>query len=69
MWIEARVRFKDTTKKSLVQSNNRTLDDVLKELDKRFNVYDPYEGGKCQRFKELASNVLTFIQLLGGIAV
>ena len=68
MWMEAQNRFEKTTKKSLVQKNNRNLDDVLKDLDKRFNSDDPQEGGTQRRVKELASNVLTFIELLGGIA-
>lgn len=68
MWIEAQNRFKKTTKKSLDQRNNRSLDDVLRELDKRFNTDDAQEGGAQHRVKELASNVLTFIELLGGIA-
>ena len=68
MWIEAQKRFEKTTKKSLVQTNSRSLDDVLRELDKRFSTDDAQEGGAQRRVKELASNVLTFIQLLGGIA-
>lgn len=69
MWKEARIRFEETTKKSLVQSNNRSLDDVLRELEKRFNAPTIDENRqKQQRVKELASNVLKFIQLLGGIA-
>ena len=68
MWVEARFRFEETTKKSLVQSRNHTLDDVLKDLDQKFNGNDTNEGAKQQRVKELASNVLTFIKLLGGIA-
>lgn len=68
MWIEAQNRFEKTTKKSLVQRNSPKLEDVLKDLDKRFNSEDPQEGGTQRRVKELALNVLTFIQLLGGIA-
>ena len=68
MWIEAQHRFEKTTKKSLVQKTNRSLDDVLRELDKRFNTDDAEEGGAQRCVKELASNVLTFIDLLGGIA-
>ena len=68
MWKEARIRFEETTNRSLVQSNNRSLDDVLKELDQRFNSSAPNEGSKQQRIKELATNVLKFIQVLGGIA-
>ena len=68
MWTEAQNRFEKTTKMSLVQKNNRSLDDVLRELDKRFNTDDAQEGGAQRRVKELASNVLTFIKLLGGIA-
>ena len=68
MWTEAQNRFEKTTKKSLIQKNNRSLDDALRELDKRFNTDDAQEGGAQRRVKELASNVLTFIELLGGIA-
>ena len=68
MWIEAQNRFEKTTKKSLVQKNNRSLDDVLRELDKRFNTEDAQQDGAQRRLKELASNLLTYIDLLGGIA-
>ena len=68
MWIEAQNRFEKMTKKSLVQKNIRSLDDVLRDLDKRFKTDDAQEGGARRRVKELASNVLTFIELLGGIA-
>ena len=68
MWKEARIRFEETTNKSLVQLNNRSLDDVLRELDKRFNNPSLDENRKQQRVKEMASNVLKFIQVLGGIA-
>ena len=68
MWIEAQDRFEKITKKSLVQKSNRSLDDVLRELDKRFNTDNAQEGGAQRRVKDLASNVLTFIDLLGGIA-
>ncbi|KAI9657615.1 MAG: hypothetical protein M1821_002791 [Bathelium mastoideum] len=68
MWVEARTRFEATTKKSLMQSKNRSLDDVMKALDHKFNDKDPEDGGKQKRVKELAMNVLTFINLLGGIA-
>ena len=68
MWIEAQNRFEKTTKKSLVQKNNRSLDDVLKELDKRFNTDDAQEDDAQRHIKVLTSNLLTFIELLGGIA-
>ncbi|KAL8822530.1 MAG: hypothetical protein Q9191_006735 [Dirinaria sp. TL-2023a] len=68
MWKEARIKFEELTDKSLVQSKNRSLDDVLRELNKRFNPPINDENRKQQRVKELASNVLKFIQLLGGIA-
>ena len=68
MWIEVQTRFAQITKKSLVQSQNRSLDDVLKELDRRFNEDDRDDGRKQKRVKELATNVLTLVQLLGGIA-
>ena len=68
MWSEAEERFKNTTKKSLVQSRNLSLDDVLRTLDERFRNQDPDEGGKSPNFKNLALNVLKIIELLGGIA-
>ena len=68
MWKEASMRFEEKTKKSLLQSNNRSLDDVLGELESRFNTQDSNENSKQRRLKDLASNVLKFIQLLGGIA-
>ena len=68
MWKDARIRFEETTNRSLVRSNNRSLDDVLAELDQRFNSPDPTESRKQQRVKDLAANVLKFIQVLGGIA-
>lgn len=54
MWIEAQNKFEKTTKKSLVQNYNRSLDDVLRELDRRFNTDDAQEGGAQRRVKELA---------------
>lgn len=66
MWKEAQVRFAETTGQILVQT--QSLEDVLIELNKRFDAQDSNDGGKNQRIKELASNVLNFIDLLCGIA-
>ena len=68
MWTEAQLRFEDTTKKPLKQAKNRSLDDVLSQLEERFNPRDPKDGAKKARIKELATNVLQFVQLLGGVA-
>ncbi|KAL8691994.1 MAG: hypothetical protein Q9218_002886 [Villophora microphyllina] len=68
MWEDAQHRFEQKTKKSLVQQKNPSLENVLKKLDERFNDDNPDSGGKQQRVKQLASNVLKLIQLLGGIA-
>ncbi|KAI4239674.1 MAG: hypothetical protein LQ352_007783 [Teloschistes flavicans] len=67
MWEDAQHSFEQTTKKSLVQ-HNPSLDDVLKDLEERFDDDDLDKSGKRQRVKQLASNVLKLIQLLGGIA-
>lgn len=73
MWKEARIRFEETTKKTLVQSKNRSLDDVLKELDKRFNGNDmddvsifsttlsPGGGEKRDRFCQLSRKNVTVL--------
>lgn len=68
MWESAQAQFEEVTKKSLKSVKVKTLDEVLKDLDSKFNPKDPGDGGKKARFKELASNVVTFINLLGGIA-
>ncbi|KAL8764972.1 MAG: hypothetical protein Q9194_006748 [Teloschistes cf. exilis] len=67
MWEDAQHRFEQKTNKSLVQ-HSLSLDDVLKDLDERFNDDDLDNDRKRQRVKQLASNVLKLIQLLGGIA-
>ncbi|KAL9577614.1 MAG: hypothetical protein Q9212_006252 [Teloschistes hypoglaucus] len=70
MWEDAQRRFEQKTNKSLVQ-HSPSLDDVLKDLDERFNDGDLDNDKKRQRVqkvKRLASNVLKLIQLLGGIA-
>ncbi|MCJ1334433.1 hypothetical protein MMC10_011143 [Thelotrema lepadinum] len=68
MWIDARIRFQDLTKKSLTESTNRGLDDMLDLVETRFDMNDPDTGSKQKHIKELASNVLKFVQILGGIA-
>ncbi|KAL9618543.1 MAG: hypothetical protein Q9160_006727 [Pyrenula sp. 1 TL-2023] len=68
MWDDAQKSFKKRTKKSLRDSKTQSLDDVLEELEKRFNENDPTNGSKQKRVKEAISNVLKIIQLLGGIA-
>ena len=68
MWEDAQVRFEKTTNKSFKQAKNQRLGDVLAQLDQHFNPRDPKDGGKKARIKELVTNVLKFVQLLGGIA-
>ena len=68
MWVEAQINFEKKTNKSLVRSCHRSLEDVLKDLDQQFNAQDSQEDGKQQHVRRLASNVLNFIQLLGGVA-
>lgn len=68
MWTDAQTRFEAKTKRSLRHAKNRSLDDALMQLDYYFNPRDPKDGAKKARIKELATNVLQFIQLLGGIA-
>lgn len=67
MWEEAQSRFEAITKTKLVQENIKTLDDVLTELETRFNGNNAKNGHKQRRVKELVSNVLVLIQVLGGI--
>ncbi|KAL9594253.1 MAG: hypothetical protein Q9219_007134 [cf. Caloplaca sp. 3 TL-2023] len=68
MWTDAQIRFQKRTKRSLAEPGGRSLDHMLKELDERLGAHDPQENDKQQRVKRLASNVLAFVQLLGGIA-
>lgn len=68
MWVEAQIRFEEKTGQGLLRSKNQSLDQVLVELDKHFNAHDSDNGGRNQRIKELASNVLNFIELLCGVA-
>lgn len=68
MWIDAQIRFENTTGHNLMQSKNQSLDDVLIVLDKHFNPQDSDSTGKKKRIKDLVFNVLGFLQLLCGIA-
>ena len=68
MWMGAMIRFHELTKRSLTESTDRGLDDTLDLIEKRFDATDPDTGSKQKRIKELASNVLKFVQILGGIA-
>ncbi|KAL9113305.1 MAG: hypothetical protein Q9227_002640 [Pyrenula ochraceoflavens] len=68
MWTEAQTSFLEKTKKSLSQSKIRSLDDAMEDLDQHFNPKNPDNGKKQARVKELAMNVLRFVELLGGIA-
>lgn len=68
IWEEAEMRFQQATDKSLKQPKKRSLDDVMKELDNRFNSNDSEERYKQQRFKQAALNVLNLVLLLGGLA-
>ena len=68
MWIDAQIRFEDITGQKLMQSKNRSLDDVYLFLDKHFNAQDSESSGKKKRIKDVVFNVLGFVQLLCGIA-
>ena len=68
MWVDARIRFQDLTKRSLIESTDRSLDDIVNLIDQKFDQSDPETHSKKKRIKELASNVLKFIDILGGIA-
>ena len=67
MWAEAQMRFMEKTKRSLRQPRNRALSDVMKTLEEHFNPQDSEESQKHQRLKQSASDVLIFVQMLGGI--
>ena len=67
MWNDAQVRFKEKTKMTL-RSNDLSLEDVLRVLDKRFNAEDSVENDKQNRIKRLTTNMLTIIEILGGVA-
>ena len=68
MWEDAKSRFKDLTNKNLTQSTNRSLEEVIDLINKKFDSSEPENGGKHKRFKELALNILNLLQILGGIA-
>ena len=68
MWIEGQIRFEVITGQKLIQSKNRSLDDVLIVLDKHFNAEDSESSSKKKRIKDVVFNVLGFVQLLCGIA-
>ena len=68
MWIDAQIRFEDITGQKLMQSKNRSLDDVLLVLDEHFNAQESESSGKKKRIKDVVFNVLGFVQLLCGIA-
>ncbi|KAL6713599.1 hypothetical protein ACLMJK_009064 [Lecanora helva] len=68
MWTEAQSNFEKVTKQHLVKTDIRTLDDVIEELERKLIPHDTDASSSHRRFKELASKVLTLINLLGGIA-
>ncbi|KAF2228666.1 hypothetical protein EV356DRAFT_457297 [Viridothelium virens] len=68
MWEQAAKKFEQKTSKNLRGSRDRSLEEAIGVLREKFDAQDPDSGGRQQRIKELATNVLKFIQLLGGIA-
>ncbi|OQV03546.1 hypothetical protein CLAIMM_08579 [Cladophialophora immunda] len=69
MWDEAEERFVKITKKPLRSSPKKSLNDVIQDLENRYNESGPADDERNKpRAKELVENVLNCIKLLGGIA-
>lgn len=66
MWEAAQLRFRKATKKSL--TTPLSFDQALSNLDRRLNPQDSKDGEKHKKMKAAAGNVITFVQLLGGLA-
>ncbi|KIW88431.1 uncharacterized protein Z519_11000 [Cladophialophora bantiana CBS 173.52] len=69
MWDDAEQRSLKITKTSLRSSPKKSLNDVVQELETRYNESDSANDERNKpRAKELVENVLSCIKLLGGIA-
>lgn len=68
MWEKAELRFQKITNKSLRASKKKSLNDVIKDLETRYADEDSDGESAKDRAKELIGNVLSCINLLGGIA-
>ncbi|OCT46177.1 hypothetical protein CLCR_01032 [Cladophialophora carrionii] len=66
MWQEAELEFSQLTRRSLRTDREKRLDDVLAELDRKYRA--PEDGGKKAKFRATVAQVLSCIQLLGGLA-
>ncbi|EXJ54057.1 hypothetical protein A1O7_09394 [Cladophialophora yegresii CBS 114405] len=66
MWQEAELEFGQLTRRSLRTDREKRLDDVLAELDKKYRA--PEDTGKKAKFRATVAQVLSCIQLLGGLA-
>lgn len=69
MWEKAQIRFQERTSKSLRLSTGKSLEDVLKELEERYPQESIFEtrGQSKSNAKEVVRNVLSCINILGGI--
>lgn len=65
LWDEAQSEFLKNTKKQLRTSPNKRLEDVLDELDKKFQ---PKEPSTKDKVRNTINRILTCVQLLGGLA-
>lgn len=68
LWRKAILSFGNITGQELVQKRNQSLEDVHQLLKRRLDTTDSDTGHKAAKVREYATNVLSFVHLLGGIA-
>ncbi|KAI9686798.1 MAG: hypothetical protein M1822_002858 [Bathelium mastoideum] len=68
MWEQAQIRFEQKTKKSLKRTKIRNLDEAIELLNQKLEAQDSETNSKWHQVKASVTNVLKFIELLGGIA-
>ena len=67
MWIDAQVEFQKRTKQSL-PAKKLSLENVHQLVEKHLNADDPAENKKQERIRRFTSNIITIIEVLGGVA-
>lgn len=69
MWEQAQLRFQERTSKSLRSATGQSLEDVMKELERKYpedNIFQAPNGSQSNA-KDIVRNVLNCISILGGI--
>lgn len=68
LWNEAREEFRTNTKRELVLTPPKRIEDVLAQLKDRFQSEDGGKPSTKHKIKDAIEKFLKYIQLIGGVA-